>query len=52
MDLILIIIVLLLFFRSGFGYSCYGYCGEIGTGGVLLTILIIYLLLGRGKFEA
>ena len=32
MDLILTIIVLLLLFVGGFGYSHYGYRGEIGTG--------------------
>jgi hypothetical protein len=30
--------------------SRYGYRGRIGTGGVLLIVLIIYLLVGRGRF--
>ena len=38
--------------RGDFGYSRYGYRGGIGTDGVLLVILIIHLLLGRGRFEA
>ena len=42
-------IVLLLLFGGGFGYSRYGYRGEIGIGGVLLIILILYLLLGHGR---
>jgi hypothetical protein len=50
MDLILIIIVLVLLFGGGFGYSRYGYRGGISIGGVLLIILILYLLLGRGRF--
>jgi hypothetical protein len=50
MDLILIIIILLLLFGGGFGYSRYGYRGGIGIGGVLLVILIIYLLIGHGRF--
>jgi hypothetical protein len=37
--------------RGGFGYSRYGYLGGIGTAGVLLAILIIYLLLGRGGLK-
>jgi hypothetical protein len=32
-------------------YSRYGYLGGIGTAGVLLAILIIYLLLGRGGLK-
>jgi hypothetical protein len=48
MDLILIILVLLLLFGGGFGYSRYGHRGGIGIGGILLIVLILYLLLGRG----
>jgi hypothetical protein len=50
MDLILIIIVLLLVFGGGFGYYRSGYLGGFGIGGVLLVILVLYLLLGRGRF--
>jgi hypothetical protein len=50
LDLLLIILVLVLLFGGGFGYSRYGYRGGIGIGGVLLIVLIIYLLLGRGRF--
>jgi hypothetical protein len=45
MDLILIIIALLLHFEVDLGYSCYGYRGGIGTGGVMKIILIVYPLL-------
>ena len=50
MDLILIIIVLLLIFGGGFGYNRWGYGGGIGIGGILLIVLIVYLLVGRGRF--
>jgi len=48
MDLILIIIILVLLFGGGFGYHRWGYGGGIGIGGILLIVLIVYLLLGRG----
>ena len=48
MDLILIIIILVLLFGGGFGYRRWGYGGGIGIGGILLIILIVYLLFGRG----
>jgi hypothetical protein len=48
MDLILIIIILVLLFGGGFGYRRWGYGGGIGIGGVLLIVLIVYLLFGRG----
>jgi hypothetical protein len=50
MDLILIIIVLLLIFGGGFGYTRWGYGGGIGIGGILLIVLLVYLLVGRGRF--
>jgi len=50
MDLILIIIVILLIFGGGFGYNRWGYHGGIGIGGILLIVLIVYLLVGRGRF--
>jgi hypothetical protein len=50
MDLILIILLLVLIFGGGFGYSRWGYSGGIGIGGVLLIVLVVYLLLGRGRF--
>lgn len=50
MDLILIIIVLLLLFGSGLSYRQWGERGGIGVGGVLLIILVLYLLVGRGRF--
>jgi hypothetical protein len=40
----------LLLFGSDFGYLRYGYHGGIGTGSVLQMILIICLLVGRGRF--
>jgi hypothetical protein len=40
----------LLLFGGDFGYSRYGYRGGIGIGGVLRVILIICLLLSRGRF--
>ena len=49
MDLILIIIILLLLFGGGFGYSRWGYGGRIGTGGILLIVLVVYLLVGHGR---
>jgi hypothetical protein len=48
MDLILIIIILVLLFGGGFGYRRWGYGGGIGIGGILLIVLIVYLLFGRG----
>ena len=48
MDLILIIIILVLLFGGGFGYRRWGYSGGIGIGGILLIVLIVYLLFGRG----
>jgi hypothetical protein len=50
MDLILIIIVLFLVWGGGFGYSRWGYGGGIGIGGILLIVLVVYLLVGRGRF--
>ena len=50
MDLILIILLLILIFGGGFGYSRWGYSGGIGIGGVLLIVLVVYFLLGRGRF--
>ena len=50
MDLILIILLLVLVFGGGLGYSRWGYGGEIGIGGILLIVLVVYLLLGRGRF--
>jgi hypothetical protein len=35
---------------GGYGYSRWGYGGGIGIGGVLLIVLIVYLLVGRGRF--
>ena len=40
--------IILLLFGGGFGYRRYGYGGGIGLGGILLIILILYLLFGRG----
>jgi hypothetical protein len=52
MDLILIVIVLLLHFEVGLGYSCYGYHDGIGTGGVMkLSYLSIRYCVTKG-FEA
>ena len=48
MDLILIIIILVLLFGGWFGYHRWGYGGGIGIGGILLIVLIVYLLVGRG----
>ena len=48
MDLVLIIIILVLLFGGGFGYRRWGYGGGIGIGGILLIVLIVYLLFGRG----
>ena len=48
MDLILIIIILVLLFGGEFGYRRWGYGGGIGIGGILLIVLIVYLLFGRG----
>jgi hypothetical protein len=50
MDLILIVLIVLLLCGGGWGYSRYGYQGGFGLGGILLIILIIYLIAGRGKF--
>ncbi len=50
MDLILIIIIILLIFGGGFCYNRWGYGGGIGIGGILLIVLIVYLLVGRGRF--
>ena len=50
MDLILIILVLFLLFGGGFGYRRWGYGGGIGIGGILLIVLVVYLLVGRGRF--
>jgi hypothetical protein len=46
MDLVLIIIILVVLFGGGFGYSRWGYRGGIGIGSILLIVLVIYLLLG------
>ena len=35
-------------FGGGFGYRRWGYGGGIGIGGILLIVLIVYLLFGRG----
>ena len=50
MDLILIVLLLVLVFGGGLGYSRWGYSGGIGIGGILLIVLVVYLLLGRGRF--
>jgi hypothetical protein len=50
MDLILIVLILVLVFGGGLGYSRWGYGGGIGIGGILLIVLVVYLLLGRGRF--
>ena len=51
MRLILIIVILVLLLGGGgFGYSRYGYRGGVGIGGIKLIILIVYLLVGRGRF--
>ena len=44
------LLVLVLLFGGGFGYSRWGAGGGIGIGGVLLIVLVIYLLLGHGRF--
>jgi hypothetical protein len=49
-DLILIVIILVLLFGGGFGYRRWGYGGGIGIGGILLIVLVVYLLVGRGRF--
>jgi hypothetical protein len=36
-------------FGGGFGYHRWGYNGGIGIGGVLLIVLVVYLLVGRGR---
>jgi hypothetical protein len=46
-DSILIIIARLLIFGDDFGYTRWGY-GEIS--GILLIVLLVYLLVGRGRF--
>ena len=51
MDLILIVLILILIFGGGFGYSRWGYGGGIGIGGILLIVLVVYLLLGRGNSD-
>src|SRR5882724_8952707 len=40
--------ILVLLFGGGFGYRRWGYGGGIGIGGILLIVLIVYLLVGRG----
>jgi hypothetical protein len=51
MGLILIIVILVLLLGGGgYGYSRYGYRGGIGIGGILLIILVVYLLVDRGRF--
>jgi hypothetical protein len=47
MNLLLIILIIVLLFGSGFGYANWGYPGGLSIGGVLLVVLIIILLLGR-----
>lgn len=49
MDLILIVLLLVLLFGGGFGYSRWGYSGGLGIGGILLAILVIYVLFGHGR---
>ena len=49
MDLILIILIIVLLFGGGFGYSRWGHRGGLGIGGVLLILLIVYLLVGHGR---
>jgi hypothetical protein len=50
MDILLIIIIVLLVGGSGWGYTRWGYNGGFGIAGLLLVVLILYLLLGRGRF--
>ena len=49
-DLILSILIVVLLLGGGFGYRRYGYGGgiEMGIGGVLLVVLIVYWLPGHG----
>jgi Protein of unknown function (DUF3309) len=50
MDVILIVLILFLLFGGGFGYRRWGYSGGLGIGGILLIVLIVYLLVGHGRF--
>ena len=52
MDVILVILLVLLLFGGGLGYSRWGYQGGFGIGGLLLIILVVWLLLGHRSFGA
>lgn len=45
MNTILIIVVLVLIFGGGGGYYAHGRYGGIGLGGVLGTVILIFVLL-------
>jgi hypothetical protein len=47
MDVISVILLVLLLFGSGLGYSQWGYQGGFGIGGLLLIVLVVWLLLGH-----
>jgi hypothetical protein len=42
MNLILIVLILLLLFGGGLGFSKWGPRGGIGIGGILLIVLVVY----------
>lgn len=46
--MLLVILLLLLLFVGGFGYTRWGYQGGIGLGGILLLLLLLYLIFGQG----
>lgn len=51
MSLLIIVVLLLLVFGGSWGgYSRFGWGGGFGIGGVLLVILVIWLLVGHGRF--
>ena len=45
MNTILIIVVLVLIFGGGGGYYAHGRYGSVGLGGVLSTVILIFVLL-------
>jgi hypothetical protein len=45
MNMLLIILILLLLFGGGGGYYAYNTYGGTGLGGVLGTVLVIFLIL-------
>jgi hypothetical protein len=48
----ILIILLVLLLCGGWGWGNYpGYRGGIGIGGILIFVLVLYLLFGRGGFH-